>query len=199
MNKIIRFSLLALILGFVGQVQAALSPVSVAIVPPVQFPSKDFSITGARLSLIYGQHRDVYGLDLGLIGNITEQTFVGVGVSGLFNITKGQTKAIGLQAAGLTNWNVNKTDVYGIQLALGLNRNIAASSVVGLQAALVNMGEHTTIYGAQVGVYNRALRVNGIQLGLVNVTESLSGIQIGLINFHRKGLFSVSPILNIGF
>jgi hypothetical protein len=33
----------------------------------------------------------------------------------------------------------------------------------------------------------------------VNIADSLHGIQIGLINFHRQGLFSVAPILNVGF
>ncbi len=178
---------------------AAISPVSVSVLKPVQFPPSDFSITGARLSLLWGQHRDLYGVDLGVIGNITEQSFVGVGVSGGFNWTQGQTTILGLQLAGIGNFNTNKTNVYGLQLALLTNYNTAASQVTGIQAALVNYSPHTNIYGVGLGLYNRAQDVYGVQIGLVNVADNLHGIQIGLINFNHKGLFVVSPIINVGF
>ncbi len=179
---------------------AAFTPLSVGVVPPVQFPPNDFSITGFRASVIYGRHRDIYGLDLGLIGNITDQDFVGIGASGIFNITHGSTTILGLQVAGATNINTNKTNIYGLQLALGMNVNTAAAKVAGLQvAALANLSGHTNIYGAQIALYNKAQSVYGFQIGLVNVCENLHGVQIGLINFNHKGTFVVSPILNVGF
>lgn len=182
------------------QAQAFFTPISVAILPPVQFPPSDFSITGARASILWGRHRDVYGFDFGLVGNITDQDFVGVGVSGLFNVTRGPTTILGLQLAGVTNVNVEKTNVYGVQIAGAVNVNQAAGSVSGVQAALIaNWSPHTNIYGAQIGLINKAQAVYGFQIGLVNFAESLHGVQIGLANFNHKGLFSVSPILNIGF
>ncbi|MGZ3748347.1 MAG: LA_2272 family surface repeat-containing protein, partial [Pseudobdellovibrionaceae bacterium] len=179
---------------------AAISPVSVAIVPPVQFPPSDFSVTGVRASALWGKHRDLYGLDVGLLGNITEQSFTGAAVSGVFNNTRNATHILGLQFAGLTNINTNKTDVYGLQATLGVNYNSAASTVAGIQLALLaNLSAFTDIYGLQVGLYNRAKDVYGLQVGLVNVTDNLHGVQIGLINFNHKGPFAMSPILNIGF
>lgn len=198
MTKIIRASLLLLAVGFSVQSFAALSPVAIAIVPPVEFPPKDFSVTGVRLSLGWGNHRDLYGVDLGLLGNTTEQDFVGAAVSGLFNRTKGQTTILGLQAAALTNLNHNQTNVFGLQVS-AFNINLATSSVNGVGLALANIGEHTTVRGAQVGAYNRAQIVQGFQIGIINVCDNLHGIQIGLLNFHRKGLFVVSPLINIGF
>ncbi len=177
---------------------SAVTPISVSIVPPVQFPAQDFSVTGARLAIV-GKQEEMYGLDLGLIGNMTTQSFAGIAVSGLFNYNKGTTTAIGAQLAGLTNINTNKTSVYGIQAALAANINSAESKIYGVQFAAVNMSSHTTVNGAQIGIYNRAQTVRGFQIGIVNVTENLTGIQIGLLNFHRKGLFSVAPIINIGF
>ncbi len=199
MKKIIFFLTLVVCLGLADRAQAALSPISVNILSPVQFPPSDFSVTGARVSALWGKHRDVYGLDFGLIGNITDQDFVGLAVSGLFNLTRGQTTAIGAQLAGLANVNMQKTAVYGLQLALGLNYNDAASSVTGLQFALANVAAHTDIRGFQVGIYNRAQEVYGLQIGLVNVASNLHGVQIGLLNFNHKGTFAVSPILNVGF
>jgi hypothetical protein len=185
---------------FSSPVHAAFSPVAIGIVPPVAFPPSDFSITGARVSLIYGDQRDIFGLDLGVIGNITRQSFVGIGVSGLFNITHGPTTVLGLQLAGLMNYTTEKTHVFGVQVAGLVNQNTAVSSVTGLQLALAaNLSEHTDIYGFQIGLYNKAQSVYGFQIGLVNVANSLHGLQIGLINFHQTGLFAVSPILNVGF
>ncbi len=199
MQKFI-LSFLFLFSGLVSlSAHSAVTPLSVAILPPVQFPPEDFSITGARASVFWGQHRDLYGLDVGLLGNITEQRFIGIGVGGVFNNTRGNTTILGLQLAGLTNINSNKTDVFGVQLALGLNLNKAASTVTGLQLALVNQSAFTNIRGLQVGVYNRANDVYGIQIGLVNFAANLRGIQIGLMNFNASGPFKISPILNVGF
>lgn len=179
--------------------QAAFTPLSVGIAPPVQFPPEDFSITGARLSLLWGQHRDVYGVDVGLLGNITNQDFVGIGVAGGFNATHGTTHVLGLQLAGVGNFNTNKTSVYGLQVALVTNYNSAESQIYGLQLSAVNLSNFTTVNGAQIGIYNRAKVVRGLQIGVVNVASNLYGIQIGLVNINGGGPFKVSPILNVGF
>ncbi len=179
---------------------AAVSPLSVGIVPPIQFPSDEFTVTGLRISALWGRHRDMYGLDFGAIGNITDQTFTGIGLSGLFNINSGATTIFLLQGAGVTNYSNQKTEVYGLQIAGGMNWVTAESKVVGLQVALAgNHSPNTTVYGAQLGLYNRAREVYGFQIGLVNFTKNLHGIQIGLMNFNETGVFGVSPILNIGF
>jgi hypothetical protein len=178
--------------------QAAFSPLAVSIVKPVQFPTDDFTVTGARFSLLWGEHRDIYGLDFGVLGNVTTQDFTGLALSGLFNNTRGNTRIIGFQAAALVNANTNKTQVYGLQLA-ALNYNSAETTVVGLQAALINLSEFSTVNGVQVGIYNKAKTVRGLQLGLVNSATDLRGIQIGLINFHHNGFFIASPIINVGF
>jgi hypothetical protein len=199
MLKLIRnlFYVSVLFLGFYAN--AAVSPVSIGLMNPVMFPPDDFSITGVRLSLLFGNHRNIYGMDLGVLGNITQQDFDGIAISGLFNMTHGTTKAVITQFASVANFNTNKTDVYGVQYATLINMNDAASSVNGLQIALANVAAYTTISGFQVGLYNRALDIRGLQIGLVNVTDNLHGVQIGLINFNHKGTFVVSPILNAGF
>lgn len=177
----------------------AMSPLSLNIVPPVQFPPSDYDITGLRTSVIYGKHRDVYGLDLGVIGNVTTGKFVGISVSGLFNYKKGTSFVTGLELAGLANVNTQKTTIVGLQAAGLFNYNSAASSVSGVQLSLANLSSHTNIYGVQLGIYNRASDVYGLQVGIVNEAKNLHGLQIGLLNFHHTGLFVVSPILNFGF
>ena len=181
-----------------GIAATTITPIAVGIVPPVQFPSDDFTITGLRLSLLYGHHRNVYGLDVGALGNITDQAFTGLAVSGLFNKTGGQTTILGLQLAGVANINTNKVNAYGLQVAL-VNYQSADSDIVGLQLGAGNHAPFTDVFGVQAGLYNRAKEVYGLQLGVVNIAENLHGIQIGLINFNNKGLISVCPILNVGF
>jgi hypothetical protein len=200
MKKSIKVLTLVMLMLFSTQAHAFFSPVAVSIIPPVQFPPSEFTVTGVRASVLWGHHRDLYGLDFGLLGNITEISFVGAAVSGIFNVTHGMTTIIGLQAAGLANFNTQKTTVLGLQLALGINSNEAESSVTGVQAALfANLSAHTNIYGLQMGIYNKAQDVYGLQVGIVNVASNLHGLQIGLVNFNEKGLFAVSPILNAGF
>jgi len=199
MSKNIKLIILSVLTLLTTQGYAFNSPVSFGIAPPVQFPQSEFSVTGLRVSGLWGHHRDMYGLDFGLGGNVTDQDFVGLAVSGLFNVTRGTTTAIGLQAAGITNVNTKTANIYGLQIAALLNNNIGASSVNGFQIAAVNKADHTVIRGAQIGIYNKAQSVYGLQIGLINICDDLHGIQIGLANFHHKGLFVVSPVLNVGW
>ena len=179
---------------------AAVSPLSVGMVPPVQFPPKSYGVTGVRINPLLGQHRDVYGLDLSLLGGITDQDFVGLAVAGGVNINRGMTTVLGLQLAGVGNFASQKTNVWGLQIAGLMNRMTAESAVNGLQISLLaNIAPSTVIRGAQIGLYNKAKSVYGFQIGLINDCDNLHGIQLGMVNFHRTGLFYVSPFLNIGF
>ncbi len=182
----------------VPSAQAAVTPLAISIFPPVQFPPNDFTIAGARVSALWGKHRNIYGVDVGVLGNITEQGFRGIGVSGLFNLTQGSTTIVLLQAAGIANMNHNSTSIVGLQVA-PVNSNTAETSILGVQAGAANLSHHTKMMGFQVGLYNRAHTAYGFQIGVVNVAEALRGIQIGLLNFNRTGAVSVSPVINIGF
>lgn len=180
------------------QASAAMTPLAISIIPPIQFPPSKFDIVGLRASVLYGKHRSVSGIDLGLIGNFTETSFAGLAVAGGFNRNKGKATVLGLQLAGIANLNMEKARVYGVQAAL-VNYNKAESHVVGVQLAGANLAKNTAIYGVQAGVWNNARSVYGFQIGIVNMTTDLHGLQIGLVNFHHNGLFKVAPIINVGF
>lgn len=199
-TKKVYLTLLAAVLFILPlhQASAAMTPLAIAIVPPVQFPPQKFDIVGLRTSILWGKHRSVSGIDIGLLGNMTENSFGGLAVAGGFNRNKGKATVLGLQLAGLANLNMEKTRVYGLQAAL-VNYNKAESHVVGLQLAGANLAKDTTIYGVQAGVWNNAREVYGFQIGIVNMVQNLHGLQIGLVNFHHKGLFKVAPIINVGF
>ncbi len=200
MNKQLCLLTALITLLCISNSHAALSPIGIGIVPPIQFPTEDVTVGGVRLSALWSNHRSMNGIDLGVVGNMSSISFTGLSVAGLFNWNKGSVTILGLQAAGITNINVNKTTITGLQIAGGVNSNVAASTHVGLQLALIaNLSPFTDVYGGQVGFYNSARDVYGIQIGVINVADKLHGLQIGLVNFHKMGLFAICPIINFGF
>lgn len=123
------------------------SPIGIGIFPPVQFPGSEFGVTGIRLSVV-GVNRAASGIDLALLGNMTNQSFKGLAISGLFNYNKVGADIIGLQFATLANINGTGSSLYGVQ--------------IGAYNAVTNA------YGIQIGLVNVAERLHGIQIGLLN-------------------------------
>jgi hypothetical protein len=198
MMKLLRYLVAVSAILFVMPAQALYSPLEVALFPEIQFPSQDYSIAGLRLSLLMGKQQDIYGLDLGVVGNITTANFVGTAVSGITNMTSGPTIIVGLQASGIANVNDGDTTVYGLQVS-AINYNSATAEVIGFEVGLANEGSATNIDGFEIGLYNRANEVYGFQIGLVNIAKNLHGMQIGFLNFNVSGFFFVSPGINVGF
>lgn len=170
----------------------------VALIPEIQAPEPDHEVT-SRFSWIYGRNKGVYGLDIGLVGNITDKFFLGTALTLGFNATRAKAVIVGFQFAGLANWNAGNTYVNGFQASLGVNYNKGDGYVAGVQLAPVNIAPKTNIVGLQAGLFNRSEKVYGFQIGIYNETESLYGVQLGLLNVHRKGMIKYFPILNIGF
>lgn len=71
----------------------------------------------------------------------------------------------------------------GVQIA---PVNIVGQNMVGLQWGWVGL-TGGTVHGAQLGIFNKAKRVEGLQLGLVNMTGTIHGLQIGLVNVIEQG------------
>jgi len=138
------------------------SPLGVSLFPPLQLPNSGYGIVGLRVSLV-GSHREAQGIDLGLLGNVTNKNFKGLAISGLFNYNYGLSTVVGLQLAGLANLNIGTSKVYGVQLA-GYN---TAGTVYGLQLGLVNVAND--LHGVQIGLFN--INKTGIFKGspLINV------------------------------
>ena len=57
----------AVCLMMAGALFADTTPVMVSLVTPVQAPSRDYDVTGFRLSLIYGECQEFIGLDIGIV------------------------------------------------------------------------------------------------------------------------------------
>ncbi|MDY5597837.1 MAG: hypothetical protein SPG40_10145 [Kiritimatiellia bacterium] len=115
-----------------------------AIFSPGELPMPTSSIYGARLSLIYGECHEFYGLDLGVAGYARDS-------------------ATGVQLDAC--WNGVGTDMAGLQAGLA---NTVEGHLYGLQVGLANAA--STVYGCQIGLVNISDRLYGCQIGLANFT-----------------------------
>lgn len=197
--SVVSFVFLSLIIQ--SRANAGYSPLGIAIAPPIQFPDDKSTVGGLRLNLLWGSHKNVYGLDVGIFGNITTEDFAGIAVSGLFNHTKDGTFILlhGSTGANITTGN---TTVFGIQTATLLDWNTGKANIYGIQASLVNIDTgsgKTKVYGISFGGVNRLEEVVGVQLGIINMVKTLRGVQIGVLNFAGNGFSPVFPIINAAF
>lgn len=199
MKQICKILVVGLVLVLGAKSHAANSPFGLAIVPGIQYPSDDYILAGMRVGVLWGTQAEVYGLDIGGLGNVTNTAFGGTAISGIFNLNRGSADVWGLQFAGIGNFNLGATNVHGLQLSLLMNYNPGETSIKGFAIAPLNLGPATKVYGMQIGIYNSASEVYGLQIGLINTAKTLRGVQIGFLNFHESGIFQVSPLLNIGF
>ena len=150
-------------------------PVQLSLWSPAQIVPEDQSISGVRLSLIYGVNADVSGLDLGLV---TKTTGNQVGASWAFV-------------------HLNEGDFLGYQDGL-VNR--VRGDFLGWKSGFVNLtgGKFS---GLQTGFVNQAGVLHGVQLGIWNSASSLDGaLQIGILNFNKSGKpHGFLPIVNWSF
>lgn len=167
--------------------------------PDAQLVPATEDVSGIRLQ-IYGENRNVKGLDIGFAHSTTGD-FVGLGgLFTLFNHVGGTTTGIQWGVVNYTTgevvgwqggWiNVNTAKVKGLQTGLVSWNDVASADFSGLQLGLVNTGKHVT----------------GVQLGFINYAETLKGVQIGLWNQVNsrdwdqfEPLPKVFPFVNIGF
>lgn len=206
MVRLAIFIFFSFTVAFASEAAASKSLIGVALFPPAQVPDSESEVTGLRFGL-FGKHSGVYGIDLGLVGNATDNEFQGLAISGIFNRNYGETTIIGLQAALVANINAVKSKVYGFQIALvNINtQSVQKEFITGFGQTFGSSygseygAEVGAIYGAQIGIYNSSAEVYGFQIGLVNFAKKLHGLQIGLLNFNSSGPFNVCPFFNVGF
>ena len=120
-------------------------PIQLALVAPVQIFPESYSITGLRISLIYGKNASVSGLDWGLVTHTTS----------------GKSMGIDWGAINLTD-----ADFTGLQ---GGWVNLVSGNFEGLQYGFFNHANYAN--GVQFGIINHANRLKGVQVGFVNIIK----------------------------
>jgi hypothetical protein len=125
--------------------QSQSRPIQLALFAPVQIFPERYSISGIRLSLIYGKNASVTGLDWGLVNHTTTGVTTGL-----------QVGLVGLADADFVGWQDNAI-------------NVVKGNFQGLQWGLVNSANHAR--GLQLGFVNYARTLNGLQIGLINIIK----------------------------
>jgi hypothetical protein len=167
--------------------------------PEPQLVPATEDVSGIRLQ-IYGENRNVKGLDIGFAHSTTGD-FVGLGgLFTLYNHVGGSTTGVqwgvvnfaeGEVLAWQSGWlNIDKAKVRGLQTGLVNWVDISSADFSGLQLGLVNTAKH--VYGLQLGFINYAETLKGVQIGLWNQVNSRDWDQFA-------PLPKVFPFINIGF
>ena len=122
--------------------------------------------------------------------NIVKGHLLGMQLAGFGNVV--YKFSFGVQAAGM--FNVSMASMSGVQLSI--ISNYTRGEMAGVQISLVNQAgdiqgpntyEQTESTGFQIGLFNRARKMDGYQIGLINFTERSQGTQLGVINFCKGG------------
>jgi len=207
-----RGAIAALVLASVGLSSPARAddkpkyrPLGVALVEPAAlFGGSDTVIIGPSVNIIYGRHRAVYGVELGLV-NIVDRA-VGPLQIGVF-ANAGDGRCVGICAAGLINLHGG---LIGVQASIFGNE--AGSVPFGVQAGLFNVVREDADFALQIGLLNFNNRrladimaafgakegdvvtmhihggtQRGIQLGVANGSDDYRGFQLGLFNIAKRG------------
>ena len=167
------------------------APLAISIVPMLEAPSETWDVVVLRLNLFVGNHRAVYGLDLGVLGNFADYKMNGLGIGGLFNSVGESDSA--LHIAGIFNFAA--FDFNGCQIS-GVC-SITEGTHCGVQIGLGNYAGN--LVGVQIGGFNSIEKGTGVQIGLFNSADCLAGLQLGLININHSSSVSCLPILNFAF
>jgi hypothetical protein len=159
-----------------------------------------------ELKIKSGFEANLDGVQLSGLTNVVLTNVFGGQLTGGINISKGAL--IGLQLAGISNtvykysfglqlaglWNVSVESMDGVQVAAV--SNYTKGGLYGLQLAAfnqagfiegVNSYKNDSPTGVQIGLVNKASKMNGFQIGIINIARRNQGTQIGLINVYRNG------------
>ncbi len=116
-------------------------PIQLSLFNPVQIVPETESISGFRLSLLYGRNANMSGFDWGLVTSTTG------------NFTGVQWGLVGMVEGDFQGWQHNLV-------------SITNGSFEGLQVGAYNSANY--VNGLQFGLFNSAGSMKGIQLGLLN-------------------------------
>jgi len=174
-------------------------PFQVSLPGNNNFPDSQ-DVTGARLSLLYGEARNVKGLNVSVLGISEVENFTGLEFDWFFgaNRVKNEFKGVAL---GWVNWHEGQdtgvnigfvnfvNNVNGVNLG-GFNYS---QGVTKINVGLVNVGLYESL--VDIGFVNYSESTT-FQIGLVNATKNLDGLQVGIINYAENGIFPVLPLVN---
>lgn len=163
------------IIGVGGPSPEGSAMVGVGLCPPLQYPSSTMDVSIFRFGLLVSKNHNTSGLDLAMLGAMSEGAANGISFGGLFNHS---------------SWDMNGVQVSSLYSGASGHAN-------GFQFAMVTKTGSLT--GCQLGIFNFAEQGCGVQVGLINRSERLAGLQLGLINLNLDSSVPVLPLVNFAF
>jgi hypothetical protein len=130
------------------------------------------------LGLLIGHSDELDGLQLSLVGSVTEARMRGAQISNAFNLARGWSRGLQL-SAGV---NIATGEFHGLQAA---PVNVAVGAFRGAQMGVVNLSQGE-LEGARFGVVNLAQSQRGASFAVVNLADTHAGPTIGVVNVQRK-------------
>lgn len=171
----------------VGSVQAEdAAPVQFSSVNHFNAPAVE-EVKGVRFSALYGQTKDVTGVDFTMLAISEVDNLKGVHfpllIAGASHVNGNMTGA----SFGL--WNYHKGNDVGANIA---TVNVT-NNVKGANLGLVNYSEGYTVFDWSAANFSKK---SNVQLGIFNMTDEIKGAQIGLINCAKNGFLPCFPFVN---
>jgi hypothetical protein len=133
------------------------------------------------LGLLIAHSDELDGLQLSLVGSVTEARMHGAQISNAFNLARGSSEGLQL-SAGV---NISTGQFRGLQFAPVNVAMGGAGAFRGAQLGVVNVSQGQ-LEGASVGVVNLAQSQRGASVGVVNLAGEQTGHAIGVVNVERK-------------
>lgn len=187
------------------------TPFQLTFYVPLQLFPTNWDVHGIRANLIMGGNKNVYGLDMGGIIQVTDGTGAGIQIAHMLSLTSTfsglqlgfvnivEKKLTGMQI-GFSNEAENMS---GIQISVMGNGFIfqpTGEDIKGIQLSGFANVVANSVKGVQIGIlYNEAEEVNGIQIGLVNYARRMTGVQIGIVNIIKASRWPFVPLINLYF
>jgi hypothetical protein len=153
--------------------------------PGVNVPD-DPSVSGMRLSLLYGKNQRTNGLDIGLLSLSETSGFSGLAlVAGVSKVTDEMNSAA---CFSLVNYHTGSDSGMNAAFINLLNETPGA-----FNTGFVTIAKGTTM--VDLGGVNMS-KSSTAQIGFINITKEIKGFQFGFLNMAENGFLPIFPVLN---
>ena len=154
-------------------------------IPAVNVPS-DPSVSGMRVSFLYGKNQRTNGLDLGLLSLSETSNFSGVAlVAGISKVTGEMSSAA---CFSLVNYHTGSDS--GVNAAF---INLLNEAPGAFTTGFITIATGTTM--VDLGGVNMS-QSSTAQIGFVNITKEIKSFQFGFLNMAENGFLPIFPVFN---
>lgn len=178
--------ILSVCLSLVFCANAALAETGFQLgLPRLNVPN-DPSVSGMRLSFVWGENQRTNGLDVGLLSLSETAGFSGVAlVAGVSKVTGEMSSAV---CFSLINYHTGTDSGMNAAFINLLNETPGA-----FNTGFVTIAKGTTM--VDLGGVNMS-KSSTAQIGFINITKEIKSFQFGFLNMAENGFLPIFPVFN---